>query len=192
MFVYGSLISRNSIDGVGQLNIPVGVSGLKRGWYAPVAEDRNTGLGAVVETTSVCNGVLVKASDDYLVSIDSRETKHGYSRVKLPSAFVRSSYDAVVSAHDTWIYLIDTPTVPTQDCPIAQSYLDVVLAGCLEISEDFAAEFILTTHGWEHFWINDRTQPRYRRYVQADAKRIDSFLSALIPAHLAKRHNISC
>jgi hypothetical protein len=90
-----------------------------------------------------------------------------------------------------WVYMIDSPTLPTEDCPIAQSYLDVVLSGCFEIGEHFAEDFVLTTFGWERFWINDRHRPRYRRFVPGDTERIDDLLRRLLPAQLSKRFSLA-
>lgn len=36
--------------------------------------------------------------------------------------------------------------------PITQSYVDIIMRGCLSISHDFARRFLRTTHGW---WIDD-------------------------------------
>ena len=183
VFVYGSLIRERSANGEGKLNIPTRVAGLKRGWYVPVLEDRNTGLGVILDNNSCCNGVLVNANEEYLSKTDTRETIHDYRRVELPRGSVESQ-DAV---DKIWVYVIDNPTLPTLDCPIAQSYLDVVLTGCLEVGEDFAEDFVLTTCGWEASWINDRDQPRYRRFVPGDAGRIDNLLGRLIPNQLSNR-----
>ena len=34
--------------------------------------------------------------------------------------------------------------------PITQSYVDIIMRGCLSISHDFARRFLETTHGWWH------------------------------------------
>ena len=34
--------------------------------------------------------------------------------------------------------------------PITQSYVDIIMRGCLSISHDFARKFLQTTHGWWH------------------------------------------
>ena len=34
--------------------------------------------------------------------------------------------------------------------PITQSYVDIIMRGCLSISHDFARRFLQTTHGWWH------------------------------------------
>jgi hypothetical protein len=45
---------------------------------------------------------------------------------------------------------------PTEEYPIVQTYLDVVLEGCLaEGGEKMASTFILTTTDWSAFFLND-------------------------------------
>ena len=41
------------------------------------------------------------------------------------------------------------PQAASSDYPIAQSYVGIVVRGCLMISKSFAQEFIQTTKGWE-------------------------------------------
>ena len=191
IFVYGSLISKGSEGLPGISNIPVTVSGLRRGWFTAVPEDATTGLGAIVDETRSCNGVLIKATDEYLLTTDDREIQHGYTRVKLPRGCASPWYTHAMNASDIWVYLTNTPVAPTQQCPITQSYLDVVVTGCLEIGKDFAVEFVLTTDGWDNYWVNDRDKPRYRRHMSADAERIDTLLSTVIPIQFANRISAS-
>jgi len=45
---------------------------------------------------------------------------------------------------------------PSFRCPILQTYVDVCITGCLEVSEEYAIEFITSTSGWDGAWLNDR------------------------------------
>jgi hypothetical protein len=47
-----------------------------------------------------------------------------------------------------WIYVQRYDCPADKDFPIAQSYLDIILRGCMGISKDFARSFIETTKGW--------------------------------------------
>jgi hypothetical protein len=49
-----------------------------------------------------------------------------------------------------WIYTQRDAILADSSHPIPQSYVDVILRGCLKISKDFAKSFIETTHGWDH------------------------------------------
>lgn len=82
-----------------------------------------------------------------------------------------------------WVYVPRKRMMPTVDHPIVQTYVDTILRGCLEISEEFAAQFLSTTTGWHPDeevhedsvvsvgdvipdqvpLINDRKNPIYRR-----------------------------
>lgn len=86
-----------------------------------------------------------------------------------------------------WVYLQQDPSPVNPVCPLAQSYIDVIMRGCLAISHDFCREFLQTTRGWsahdfhdtssdqggdgssliKTYWINDRHNPLY---VRADQK----------------------
>ncbi len=101
--------------------------------------------------------------------------------------------------------------------PISQSYVDIILRGCLSISRDFARRFLETTHGWEHgecldqntkdntnaggefgdstlsryIWVNDRHAPIYYRadfeYSLVKGKEIDELIQEHRPHALKLR-----
>lgn len=47
-----------------------------------------------------------------------------------------------------WVYVPNEMHPPSNEYPIAQSYVDTIMRGCLSINEAFAREFISTTIGW--------------------------------------------
>lgn len=47
-----------------------------------------------------------------------------------------------------WVYVPRKEDSASEDAPIYQSYIDVILGGCLSISPEFAREFLLSTQGW--------------------------------------------
>jgi hypothetical protein len=60
------------------------------------------------------------------------------------------------SSAAVWMYVPDTYERPTSDFPVVQTYLDVVLNGCMQWGGvDAAEEFILTTGGWSEYFLND-------------------------------------
>jgi hypothetical protein len=101
--------------------------------------------------------------------------------------------------------------------PISQSYVDIILRGCLSISRDFARRFLETTHGWEHgewldrndgdntnaggdfndrtlsryMWVNDRHAPIYYHadveYSLVKGKEIDELIQEHRPHALKLR-----
>ena len=93
--------------------------------------------------------------------------------------------------HSTIVFLqvyIQSDDLPAnRHYPITQSYLDIIMRGCLSISTDFARRFLETTSGWwhdgkssthvsdedhstdpdHHTWVNDRHDPMY---IRADSE----------------------
>lgn len=159
IFGYGSLMNSASRQLTGQTSpaIPATAHGFTRYWgkvddsyvLSPLVVDK--GQGEV-------NGVLLEVSDSGLEEFDLRE--RGYQRVliepqQLDVALSLSASDQV------WVYIKDNPEPPCSLSPIMQTYVDTVLAGCLEISDHFAKQFVKHTIGWHFPLENDRHQPKY-------------------------------
>jgi gamma-glutamylcyclotransferase (GGCT)/AIG2-like uncharacterized protein YtfP len=139
--------------------IPAVVHGLVRHWSLIDDSYRLSPLAANVGEGQV-NGVLLKVDEHTLSEFDYRET--GYRRIKLD----HKNIDALSPFDDqepVWVYVTENIFNPTVSSPIVQSYVDTVIAGCLEISEAFAKQFIEHTVGWHHPMENDRHQPKYAR-----------------------------
>jgi len=161
IFGYGSLLNSTSRERTGQTGkpIPAIVHGLTRYWsliddsyvLSPLAV--NTGDGQV-------NGVLLNVNQKTLEEFDIREA--GYQRVKIPIQNIKT-FAYFDQSEDVWVYITNNIKAPTISSPIVQSYVDTVIYGCLEISENFAEHFIKYTLGWEHPIENDRHQPKYSR-----------------------------
>ena len=95
-----------------------------------------------------------------------------------------------------WAYEQQENLPAQRSFPITQSYLDIIIRGCMSISLDFARRFLETTHGFwhdndesvekdikangsdnsedqsndidsHHTWVNDRSDPMY---VRADSQ----------------------
>lgn len=178
LFGYGSLINVRSrgLTSATALASPARLAGLRRGWFAPVTADRITYL-AVQRTAGVsCNGVIVKVDAMNLPSFDAREKSH--NRISVNRSSVELVDGGVLAPGVIWAYECLTVKAPTPANPIVQSYVDVVLDGCLAIGDAFAREFIRSTAGWRAPWVNDRQHPRYPRHVPTAASpdRIDALL----------------
>jgi len=65
---------------------------------------------------------------------------------------------------------------PSLSHPILQTYIDVVITGCLEYGEDFCREFIKTTFLWSPYWLNERTLSRRPWLHQKQYVKIDKLL----------------
>ncbi|MDV7103562.1 gamma-glutamylcyclotransferase family protein [Vibrio sp. TH_r3] len=161
IFGYGSLLNTHSRLLTGQTGdaIPVVVRGLVRHWSLIDDSYQLSPLAIEIGEGQV-NGVLLEVDDSSLGEFDIREA--GYSRIKINHNKIDVSVK-LDSTKPVWVYVTNSIKNPTVHAPIVQSYVDTVLAGCLEISEDFAIHFIETTLGWQHPFENDRTQPKYQR-----------------------------
>jgi cation transport regulator ChaC len=166
VFGYGSLINSDSRARTGSsgVAIPARATGFQRAWNFVDREAGMTALGVVSREESVTNGTLVSIRAADLPLFDHREV--GYTRTKLDRARVVGLNGQEAPDGSIWIYLPNEPGFPSNDNPIAKSYVDVVLAGCLELGESFAAEFVRTTTNWDYPWVDDRSTPRYVRSLQ--------------------------
>ncbi|MDE1331001.1 gamma-glutamylcyclotransferase family protein [Vibrio aestuarianus] len=159
IFGYGSLInsaSRQLTGHTGQA-IPVVATGLVRYWgkiddsYVLSPLVVNIGQGKV-------NGVLLEIDELALAEFDRRE--RGYERISISANQIETEC-AFNRQLPIWVYVKDSPQPPCEHSPIVQTYIDTVLAGCLEFSESFAHNFIENTLGWQHPLENDRHAPKY-------------------------------
>mmetsp|Transcript_26150 Transcript_26150/g.39429 ORF Transcript_26150/g.39429 Transcript_26150/m.39429 type:complete len:271 (+) Transcript_26150:134-946(+) len=98
----------------------------------------------------------------------------------------RSANDVDESDIAVWVYIQNEESKPNPSFPITQSYVDIIMRGCLTVSKEFARKFLQTTHGWwndgeldgirrntndegarqHHTWVDDRQSPMY---VRADS-----------------------
>lgn len=189
IFGYGSLINEESRAKSGHSGkaIPVIVYGIKRSWSVNIKDHNLTVLGARFDKSSKCNGVIVKIPDGELHKFDKRELPFGYKRIALSSKEI-IPISGKVPKGNIWVYVEKEHFLPTKRFPIAQSYVDVVLQGCLEISKDFARDFITLTDNWDYPWINDRNNPKYpRASLKVKNKSIDSLLKKTIHSYFKKR-----
>jgi hypothetical protein len=192
LFGYGSLIDASSRAKTGETGParPVRVAGLQRAWHVVAPRSGCTVVGVTPQRGASCNGVMVEIAPHALPRFDARE--RFYHRVIIPQQAVTSLSGEHLSCATIWAYMTSRPGKPSDAYPLVQSYIDVVLTGCLAISTDFAIEFIETTAGWSPAWLNDRTHPRYQRAMTAppQAEEIDRQLQALVPHAFSHRLDI--
>jgi hypothetical protein len=193
LFGYGSLISRESRRRTGPTAgaLPVRLIGMRRGWIVNARRMAMTAVGLIRDEASTCNGTLVEISPVDLPLFDKREGSE-YERVAISSRQVHGFESVGASDAMIWTYAARAARLPSQEFPILQSYIDVILAGCLEFDIEFAVEFIRSTQGWDNTWRNDRARPRYARSEQKAElhAEIDKLLAQYVPAAFARRQEI--
>ena len=191
IFGYGSLICADSRQRTGLAGkaLPIDVNGIHRKWSAQVPDWPSTAVSAHAEPDSVCNGVYFEVDDDNLIQFDAREK--GYQRILL-------SWDNVIPLDETalprnsslWAYVGHSSAMPSPKRPIMQSYLDVILNGCLDYGVEFADRFTQTTSQWQYL-VDDRTLPIYPRPLQDKGRlpHIDRVLTSNLPKLMLKRNS---
>lgn len=186
IFGYGSLINTESRLRTAQTGkaISVKVNGLQRAWNFHNPERKRNVLGVIINPKSTCNGVLIEIPEENLAHFDQRE--EGYDRVELKKENIFA--DEEIEDGHYWVYIPKEPREPSVESPLHQSYIDVVIAGCLEFGEDFAQEFILNCLYWDSHWINDRDNPSYVRTLKnPPIEKIDNILKKVIPKEIERR-----
>lgn len=183
IFGYGSLICADSRSrtGVAGDAHPVEIQGIARKWSVHTPEWPATAVSAHDEPSASSNGVYFQVDEQNLERFDERE--QGYRRVAVPWNRVQPlSNQALPTEGTLWAYVGNQLGQPTTEKPIMQSYVDVILNGCLDYGTDFAARFAQTTQYWQHL-VDDRHQPLYPRPLKSTERlpHIDQVLQTHLP-----------
>ncbi|MDG3088523.1 gamma-glutamylcyclotransferase [Vibrio hannami] len=181
IFGYGSLMNEASrtLTGHTGRSVPAVVHGMIRSW-SKIDDTYKASPVAVVRGDGEVNGVLLEVDDMALKEFDIREA--GYHRVELRSEQIEC-LDRYEPQGPVWIYIVEEANAPCTNSPIVMSYVDTVLAGCLEISDTFARHFVEHTQGWHHPLKNDRDNPVYSRVAGVEShhqERIDELIACWI------------
>ena len=170
---------------------PVVVKAYQRGWFSRSRSHglSTTYLGVVADVTSSLNAVLYQTDAKELAAFDRRE--RGYCRVAVsPSAVKLLAGGETPRSGQIWIYEVPPGEAAEadEDHPLAQSYVDIFLDGCIEQEErfhldGFAMQCVRTTYGWSANWVNDRISPRRPSAFQPRAPQIDQLLADELPLY---------
>ncbi|WP_204113051.1 gamma-glutamylcyclotransferase family protein [Shimia biformata] len=173
-FGYGSLVNRDTHDFPDVRKARL--SGWKRVWRHTTWQPRPF-LTVERCADAAIDGLIAHVPDGDWAALDQREA--GYDRVEVTALVSHDANFAMNIA--TYTVPEGKHTRPTDDLPIALSYLDVVVEGYLrEFGEAGVQGFFATTDGWDAPFVNDRAQPRYSRHrpVSKLAKEmVDDFMS---------------
>ncbi|KAJ1554291.1 hypothetical protein HK405_005470 [Cladochytrium tenue] len=120
----------------------------------------------VVESLSATHSPLFHSQQSSRRSSDSADD----------TATMSSSFTSTTSSSSSATLLPSSPYtsshLPSEQCPIPQTYVDCVVAGCMRsYGQPFAYAFVRSTHGWgSGVWADDRhaQPPEIRRYVPND------------------------
>lgn len=182
---YGSLLSSYSRKYYSNITSHVQaltLHGWQRSWCARYADEGATYSGAMPNSQSKIDGVLIPTKID--PALVQREREYRFTEVNLDQIKLSGKSNIKLSDDDTVLVCESlNPLIPNQDHPIVQSYIDTCLIGSLEVfGEVGALSFIENTSGWDHYWVNDRDRqpnPIYQRLTPCSAKqtkKIDELL----------------
>jgi Gamma-glutamyl cyclotransferase, AIG2-like len=193
IIAYGSLMEGNSkkaTDNRSGENKPAWVEGYQRGWFSKGLSDglSTTYLGVIKSKHAHFNGTLfsLPSSANAFKNYDAREKY--YCRALVSPRAIHLLTGKKLPQGQFWIYELKPEFLspPSTHYPIVQSYVDIFLAGCLEIEEkyhlrNFTAACVNTTSDWSPYWVNDRIYPRRPTVYQPRALIIDALLQQQIP-----------
>lgn len=185
IFGYGSLVNRESRNRTSFTwkEIVVNLIWYKRWWYFRTEKSKTTSVWIVKSENSTCNWILFEVDDLWLELFDKRE--FWYKRVELEKEKIVSN-NFNIDEIKIWTYVVNDIEYPNVNFPIAQSYIDIIMNGYLDVSESFVIEFIMTTEWWEYHWINDRNNSVFN--IQIDNSKINIF-NNLLNKFLSKKNN---
>jgi hypothetical protein len=189
---YGSLMetaSKGMTEPQAGTNLPVSVTGFQRSWNTHGVYP-TTFLGVQPSAgTRMVAALYRDFPQDGKLGADARE--RSYCRLAVdPAAINMFDGSTVPVSSQIWVYATKPELIakPDKSYPITQSYVDIFIAGCLQlqarVSEpnvDFVEQCIRTTDGWSKHWVNDRIYPRRPFMYQPNAWEIDQYLIRLLP-----------
>ena len=194
---YGSLMESNSKKATDKLsgeNKPVRVEHYQRGWFSKGLSDgfSTTYLGVIKSKMAHFNGTIFNLhSVSSFKHYDAREKY--YCRVFVAPSDIHLLTGKKLPQGQFWIYELKPEFLApaSTNYPLVESYVDIFLAGCLEIEEkyqlkNFASACITTTSDWSIYWVNDRIFPRRPWTYQPRALMIDALLQQQIPQFFHK------
>ena len=184
IFGYGSLICADSRarTGVSSAAHPIEVRGIERRWSLHSPEWPATALSAHSVASALCNGVYFAVDEENLARFDEREK--GYDRIIVSWHEVTPlSEQQLPEQGILWAYTGKHTGMPSTSRPIMQSYLDVIVHGCLNYGDVFTHRFTELTKHWQHL-VNDRDKPQYPRPLASTKPlhEIDQVLQTQLPA----------
>ena len=184
-FGYGSLVNRDTRP-VHESAINVTLKGFRRVWNHRVVESEVrhgcTSL-SVERAQGSIDGVLVRLPESDLPILDARE--RGYERLLVDADSFQLPED--YGNEPVYVYrsLACNRYLADEAHPIAQSYIDCVMAGYLKRFGDAGLRrFVQSTRGWQSAVRPDREQPTYPRSVPVSHELCAEF-DALLKAHSA-------
>ena len=189
VFGYGSIINTNSRNYTKEKflgkSIPVILkknAGYKRNWVTLGNSKHGKfsflGISKSKENADNINGIIFPINQKDIKNFDKRENPDYYRR-KIDLKFFKHYFKNPLPKNiNIYTYVIKKKFVNNNKCPILQTYLDIVIQGCLEYDKKFAKMFLDTTDNWKPIY-NDRKNKIYSSFdknIKLNYKQIDNIL----------------
>jgi antitoxin component YwqK of YwqJK toxin-antitoxin module/cation transport regulator ChaC len=199
IFGYGSLINLLSSSSTADITNPIYATidktfGYYRAWCYKHSKISVNAVGLRKGTDEYpsldINGIIFEIVNpiENLPLFDKREVN--YERREIPQQFINYDTDKQIDFNEgdkLWVYVPEVSNLSDPDAvdPVTQSYVDIILNGCLEFpgskrypkeKHGHARAFIKNTIGWNHYWNNDRLVPSRPGLFEDNWKIIDKLL----------------
>lgn len=188
---YGSLLydqSRKARQFQFDPEVPVWVSGFKRGWLTKTRSDnvKRTRLGVIPSAREKFNGVLIPVQSGRVKAIDRTQVLH--CRVEVKRSQLAPMVDqSLPKEGQIWIYRTERKyeaPQPTESYPLMMSEVYEFLTGCIEQQgrfklNGFAEECIDNTLSWPRHgyqWTDDSQRPVSAKLVQIKKAEVNRLL----------------
>lgn len=188
IFSYGSLAHKEVAEMTGKTLafVPALLKGYRRNFRALVKSSGFAAAGIEKLKGEACIGMLVQVPEEELPKFDKREKL--YHRIELKKEELLPLAGEPIPEGKYYLYVPKNPQPPTEDQPLAQSYIDVVLTPYIALDPKKAVELLEKTADLNRPWIDDRQMPKYSRYLSGvDTEAVDKLLEEAVPEYLAAR-----
>ena len=188
IFSYGSLACREIAELTGDTIgfTPATLKGYRRNFRVPVKSGRFAAAGIETDKGNECHGMLVQIPENELTKFDEREKLYNRIEVKRSQLSLFSGIPVPEGVY--YLYVPKNPQAPMETTPLAQSYIDVLLAPFITADPVKATEIVKTMRDLDKPWIDDRKMPRYSRYLSGiDTEAVDHILEMAVPDKFIRR-----
>lgn len=188
IFSYGTLAHKEVAEVTGKTLsfMPALLKGYSRNLRALAKSSGFAAAGIERDKEEQCIGMLVQIPEEELLKFDEREKM--YDRAEIRSEELSLLSGEPIPEGVYYLYIPKNPQPPTEQTPLAQSYIDVVLAPYLELDPELAIKVVKSMRDLERPWVNDREMPKYSRYpTDLNGEAIDSLLKQAVPEEFAHR-----
>lgn len=191
IFSYGTLAHKEVAEVTGKTLgfLPALLKGYKRNFRALAKSSGFAAAGIEQDKEAECIGMLVQVPEDELPKFDERERI--YDRIELKKDQLVSLIEEPIPDGTYYLYVPKNPQPPTEEVPLAQSYIDVILTPFIALNPENASKIVETMGDLDRPWVNDRKIPKYSRYpLDIDSEVVDNLLKRVVPEKYAERSEI--